>query len=99
GDGKANVAVTLPAVPRTSRPLEADVILKLRESGGRTIERTVTLPVDMKSARVGIKPLFSANQVGEGEMARFEAIVLGPDGKPIQAKGLKWELLRLDQRW
>jgi alpha-2-macroglobulin len=99
GDGKANVAVTLPAVVRTSRPLEADVILKLRESGGRTIERTVTLPVDMKSARIGIKPLFASNQVGEGEMARFEAIVLGPDGKPMEAKGLKWELLRLDQRW
>ena len=40
----------LPALPKTSRPLEADVILKLRESGGRTIERTVTLPVDMQDA-------------------------------------------------
>ena len=37
-------------LPKTSRPLEADVILKLRESGGRTIERTVTLPVDLKTA-------------------------------------------------
>jgi alpha-2-macroglobulin len=98
-DGKANVAVTLPAMVRTSHSLEADVILKLRESGGRTIERTLTLPVDMKSPRIGIKPLFAANRVGEGEMARFEAVVLGPDGKPMEAKGLKWELLRLDQRW
>ena len=31
--------------------------------------------------------------------ARFEAIVLGADGKAVEAKGLKWELLRLDQRW
>ena len=30
---------------------------------------------------------------------RFEAIVLGADGKAVEAKGLKWELLRLDQRW
>ena len=84
---------------KTSRPLEADVILKLRESGGRTIERTVTLPVDMQTARIGIKPLFKGGQVGKGETARFEAIVLGPDGKALDAKGLKWELLRLDQRW
>src|SRR4029450_4039459 len=41
-EGKADVAVRLPALPKTNRPLEADVILKLRESGGRTIERTLT---------------------------------------------------------
>src|SRR5262249_55325560 len=33
------------------------------------------------------------------DTATFEAIVVGPDGKTIDAKGLKWELLRLDQRW
>src|SRR6185503_18119843 len=98
-EGKADIAVQLPSLPKTSRPLEADVILKLRESGGRTIERTVTLPVDLKTARVGIKPLFANNQAPEGEPARFEAIVLGPDGKPTEAKGLKWELLRLESRW
>ncbi len=99
GEGKADVTIALPAVPRTSRPLEADVILKLRESGGRTIERTITLPVDMKSPRIGIKPLFTGGQIGEGDTAAFEAIALGADSKPIAAKGLKWELLRLDQRW
>jgi len=98
-EGKANIPILLPALPRTSRPLEADVILKLRESGGRTIERTVTLPVDFKTARIGIKPLFKGGQAEEGETAAFEAIVLGTDGKPAVAKGLKWELMRLDQRW
>ncbi len=53
----------------------------------------------MKTPRVGIKPLFTSNQSREGEPARFEAIVLGPDGKAVEAKGLKWELMRLDQRW
>ena len=98
-DGKAEIGVQLPALTRTNRPLEADVILKLRESGGRTIERTITLPVDMKSARVGIKQLFTGGQVAEGDMARFDAIMLGADGKAIEAKALKWEVLRLDQRW
>ena len=46
-EGKADISVQLPALTRTNRPLEADVILKLRESGGRTIERTITLPVDL----------------------------------------------------
>jgi uncharacterized protein YfaS (alpha-2-macroglobulin family) len=99
GEGKAEIGVQLPALTRTNRPLEADVILKLRESGGRTIERTITLPVDMKSPRIGIKPLFTGGQVAEGDMARFDAIMLGADGKAIEAKALKWEVLRLDQRW
>ena len=98
-EGKADIAVKLPQLPKTSRPLEADVILKLRELGGRTIERTLTLPVDLKTSRVGIKPLFASNQTKDGEPARFEAIVLGPDGRAVDAKGLKWELIRLDQRW
>jgi uncharacterized protein YfaS (alpha-2-macroglobulin family) len=98
-EGKAQIAVRLPALPNTLRPLEADVILKLRESGGRTIERTVTLPVDPRSARIGIKPLFANNQVREGEPARFEAILVGADGKPAAAKGLRWELKRLEARW
>ncbi len=98
-DGKAEIAVTLPALPRTNQPLEADLILKLRESGGRTIERTVTLPVDMKSSRIGIKPGFTNNQAPEDDAAHFETIVLDAAGKPVAAKGLKWELVRLEQRW
>ena len=98
-DGKADLLIDLPALAKTNRPLEADVIVRLRESGGRTIERTISLPVDMKSARIGIRPLFKDGMVGEGETASFEAIVLDPDGKAVAAKGLKWELLRLDQRW
>ena len=98
-EGKADIAVLLPALPKTSRPLEADVILKLRESGGRTIERTVTLPVDLKAPRIGIRPLFKGGQAEEGEPARFEAILLGADGKAVDAKGLKWELMRLENRW
>jgi alpha-2-macroglobulin len=99
GEGKADIAVQLPALPKTSRPLEADVILKLRESGGRTIERTITLPIDLKAPRVGIRPLFKGGQAEEGEPARFEAILVGADGKAVEAKGLKWELMRLENRW
>jgi len=97
-DGTAEVAVELPALAKTGRPLEADVIIRLKESGGRTIERTVTLPVDMKRPRIGIRPLFKS-EVGESETARFEAIVVGADGKAVETKGLKWELLRLERRW
>src|SRR5262249_33309955 len=96
--GKADIAVLLPALPSTARPLEGDVIVRLSESGGRTIERTVTLPVDLKSARIRIKPLFKGGQAEQGEAACFEAIVLGAEGKPVDAKGLKWELRQVENR-
>ncbi len=97
--GGADVAVMLPAVTRTARPLEAELLLRLREPGGRTIERSVTLPVDVKTERIGIKPLFKDLQVGEGDTAEFEAILLDADGKRAAAKNVRWQLLRLDQRW
>jgi uncharacterized protein YfaS (alpha-2-macroglobulin family) len=98
-EGKAEVQVMLPPIPKTARPLLADIVLRLREAGGRTIERTLTLPVAMKTPRIGIKPLFSGKQVGEGETATFEIVMLDGDGKAIDATALKWELLKLDQRW
>src|SRR6185295_2814353 len=52
-----------------------------------------------RTARIGIKPQFAGNQVQEGEPARFEAIVLGADGKPVASKDLKWQLMQLEQRW
>ena len=55
-NGEAAVTANLPRLPRTTQPLEADVVVRLRESGGRTIERRVTLPVDPAEARIGPSP-------------------------------------------
>ena len=98
-DGTAGVPVTLPAVTRTARPLEADVILRLREPGGRTIERKVTMPVDLKERRIGVKPAFGSSALGDGDTAKFSIIVLDEAGKPADAEGLVWQLVRLDTSW
>ena len=63
--GRSEVAVRLPQIPRTARPLEADVLLRLREAGGRTIERKITLPVMTPETRVGIKPLHYTERDGK----------------------------------
>lgn len=98
-DGKADFGVTLPPLTRTARPLEADVILKLREAGGRSIERTVTLPVDLGQPRIGVKPLFGANGAAEDEPAGFEIVMLDSTGKRVSTKGLAWSLKRLETSW
>jgi alpha-2-macroglobulin len=98
-DGRAIVQVGLPAIERTARPLDADIILRLRESGGRTIERTITMPVDQKTTRVGIKPQFTGSDLREGDKATFGLILVGADGGQVAGSRVKWELKRLDTRY
>ncbi len=93
-DGGAEISVGLPAIEKTARSLEATVIVRLREVSGRTIERSVTLPVDLKEPRIGVKPLFNSSGLGEGEKAAFEVVMLDAAGKQAASQGLVWELVR-----
>ncbi|RUO98415.1 alpha-2-macroglobulin [Hyphomicrobium sp.] len=97
--GKAAVPITLPQMPKTPKPLEAQITVKLREDGGRTIERNLTLPVDLKLQRIGIKPLFDNLSAPEGQNAEFNVVLLGADGKAQAASDLTWTLTRLDTNW
>ena len=96
--GKAALAIALPAVTKTAKPLEANVIVRLREAGGRSIERSILLPVNLGDPKIGIKPLFETSSLGEGEKARFDVVMLDGDNKPTAAN-LDWQLVRLDTSW
>ncbi|SFV25723.1 alpha-2-macroglobulin family protein [Hyphomicrobium facile] len=98
-DGKAAIPIVLPQMPKTPKPLEAAITVKLREDGGRTIERNITLPVDLKLERIGIKPLFDNFTAAEGQNADFDVVLLGADGKPEANSNLTWTLTRLDTNW
>ncbi|NOU07936.1 MAG: alpha-2-macroglobulin family protein [Hyphomicrobiaceae bacterium] len=101
--GGAVINVTLPTLEKTARSLDADVLVRLREPGGRTIERTLKMPVMLGAPRIGIKPLFGGAegvvQAAEGEAVGFDVVVLDKTGKASPIKGLSWELSRLEQRW
>lgn len=98
-EGRAELSVVLPPIPRTGRPLEADLLLRLREPGGRTIERIATLPVDLRGPRIGLKPMFRDLQLSEDSTADFELVYLDANGQRASLLGAKWELVRLEQRW
>jgi len=97
--GSADISVELPKVVKTARPLEAQILVRLAEPGGRTIERQVSLPVDLGLERIGIKPAFANDRLGEGETAGFDIIKLDAAGKTTTATGLIWQLKRLDTSW
>jgi alpha-2-macroglobulin len=97
--GKASFTVTLDKMPSTSRPLEAQVTVRLVESGGRAVERNLTLPIVPTATMIGVKPLFSGKSLGEGENAGFDVILVAPDGKQLAASGLRYELLKIERRY
>jgi uncharacterized protein YfaS (alpha-2-macroglobulin family) len=98
-NGKAAIPIALPQMPKTPKPLEASISVKLREDGGRTIERNLTLPVDLKLDRIGIKPLFDNMTAPEDQNADFNVVLLGADGKAKAASNVAWTLTRLDANW
>ncbi|MEA2983196.1 MAG: alpha-2-macroglobulin, partial [Alphaproteobacteria bacterium] len=97
--GKASFEVALDKVPASSRPLEAKVTVRLAETGGRAVERNVTLPVVAAGNMIGVKPLFSGRSLGEGENASFDVVLVAPDGKMLAGQGLRYELLKIDSRY
>ena len=97
--GKASFEASIEKLPQTTRPLEAQVIVRLAESGGRSVERKITLPVVAAGNMIGVKPLFSGRSLGEGETATFDVGMFAPDGKMLAAKGLRYELLKIESRY
>ncbi|MGE3988927.1 alpha-2-macroglobulin family protein [Pseudorhodoplanes sp.] len=98
-DGKATFEIALDALPTTERLLEARITVRLAESGGRAVERKLTLPVTPATDMIGVRPLFNGRSLGESDNAGFDIIMVDPDGKRIARPGLRYELLRIESRY
>src|SRR5690606_7433304 len=57
-DGNAVAEIVLPETQATTKPLEARVNLRLVDTNGRTIQRSVVRPVVADGDRIGVKPRF-----------------------------------------
>jgi alpha-2-macroglobulin len=97
--GKATFPVRLDKLPVSSRPLEAQITVSIAESGGRAVERKLTLPVAPDAAMLGVKPIFSGRSLADGANADFDVVMLGPDGKPLSRSGLRYDLLKIESSY
>ena len=97
--GKAEFSVTLDKVPASSKPLEANVVVRLSEPGGRAIERKLTLPIVPTAPMIGVKPLFTGKSLGDNDIASFDVVMVAPEGKQVAATGLKWQLLSVESKY
>jgi alpha-2-macroglobulin len=98
-NGKASFPVALTDLPASTRPLQADIIVRMSEAGGRAVERKLTLPIAPTTTMIGVKPLFAGRSLGEGETANFDVIVALPDGKLQSRSGMRYELLKIERRY
>jgi len=98
-EGKASFRVSLDKPPETTRPLQAQIVIRMAEPGGRAVERKLDLPVVPAGPMIGVKPLFSGRSLGDGDQARFDVILAAPDGAMLARSGLRYELLQVDTRY
>ncbi len=97
--GKAEFSVTLDKVPASTKPLEANVVMRFAEPGGRAIERKLTLPIVPSAPMIGVKPLFTGKSLGDNAIANFDVVMVAPDGKQMAATGLRWQLLSVESKY
>jgi alpha-2-macroglobulin len=98
-NGKARLKVALDKLPPATGPLEAAIVVRMAEPGGRAVERKLTLPVTPATPMIGVKPLFSGRSLGEGQNATFDVVVASPEGAALPRTGLHYELLRVETRY
>lgn len=97
--GKATFPVSLDKLPSATGPLEAQIIVRMAEAGGRAVERKLTLPVIPEGPMIGVKPLFNGRSLGEGEMASFDVVAVAPDGTALTRNNLRYELVKIERRY
>jgi len=92
-EGQALVDLSLPSLPETSHALEADLKTSVMDVGGRSVQRSLTLPVFSERVSLGVRATFDG-AIPEGHEATFSAVALDGLGKPVVLENLRWELLR-----
>ena len=83
-------------MPATTRPLQAKITISMADSGGRAVERSLTLPVTPATPMIGVKPAFNGRSLADGANADFDVVMVAPDGKTVAQTGLHYELLKIE---
>ncbi|MGF9695005.1 alpha-2-macroglobulin family protein [Rhizobium sp. 0TCS1.26] len=99
-DGKASFNASVAELASTTQLTDAEIVVRLKEGGGRAVERTLKLPVRADGPRIGIKPEFSGD-LAENSIGNFNVMMIGEDGQRQAAASLVWKLVKIerDYQW
>ena len=98
-DGKATFPVQVDQLPSTTRLLSAEVTVRMREGGGRAVERKLGLEVRPQGQMIGIMPEFGDDSVPQGGVASFKVIAVDPAGERVTLDGLAWSLVKIERNY
>lgn len=97
--GKASFPVSVDAAPATTRLLGATVVVRMREGGGRAVERRLDIGIAPQTEMIGVRPEFAGSELPEGSTASFQVIAVDAAGERVDLAGLSWTLERVERRY
>jgi uncharacterized protein YfaS (alpha-2-macroglobulin family) len=97
-DGKASFPATIDALPSTTRLVDARVTVRMRETGGRAVERSTDINIRPQGDMIGIRPDF-ADSVPQGGTAKFSVIATDNEGQRKDENGLVWSLVKVEREY
>lgn len=92
--GDAHFPFRLERLPKSRRPLRAQLRAEVADVDGRSVAAARWVPVRHQPLVIGVKPAGEDGALQEGAEALFEVRVLNPDGTPRAHSGLSYRLVR-----
>lgn len=96
-DGKATFPVAIDQLPATTQLVNAKVTVRMRETGGRAVERALDLHVRPQGDMIGIRPDFT--EVPQGGTAKFSLIAVDSQGERTALQGASWSLVKVERNY
>src|SRR5690606_1549602 len=87
------------ALPATTRLYDGTVTVRMREGGGRAVERKADFSILPEAPVIGIRPDFSGNEVAENSTAGFRIIAVSPQGERLALDGARWPLTKIERNY
>ncbi|MCP4070307.1 MAG: hypothetical protein GY742_01035 [Hyphomicrobiales bacterium] len=98
-EGEGSFDILLDKAPATTRMQSAQVIVRMREGSGRSVERQTEIDVVAPDTMIGIKAQFENGQIAENSDAGFEIIAVDRDGKKTALPGTSWSLVKIERNY
>ena len=100
-NGNSSFNFQLKTTRATTRMQSGELVVRMREDSGRSVERRVEIDVIPQKPMIGIQPQFDDGQIGEGSNAGFNIIAVSPDGSRADLANANWSLVRIerDYQW
>ena len=98
-DGKAAFEAVVDALPSTTRLYDGKVTVRMREGGGRAVERSASFSIRPEGPVIGIRPDFTGAEVAENAPAGFRVIAATPEGERLTIDGARWTLTKIERNY